>query len=102
MFNTNLDMTRFVPEVLQSYPTDDYQVYAYLNDGSVRKIDMRPLIRPDTVFEPLMDMNVFKECVTVLNDTVAWDFTGKRDPSDCVDLDPYEIFALDCVDDPLE
>jgi len=24
-----------------------------------------------------------------------------HDPTDCVDLDPLDIFALDCVDDPL-
>jgi len=101
MFKTNLDMTRFFPEVLQSYPTDDFQVYAYLNDGSVRRIDMRPLIRPGTVFAPLADIVTFKNCVTVLNDTVAWDFTGRRDPTDCVDLDPFTIFELDCVEDPL-
>ena len=31
-----LDKSKFWPKVLQVVPTDDYKVYAYFNDGSVR------------------------------------------------------------------
>ena len=36
-------------------------MYAYLNDGSVRLYDVKPLLKKETVFEPLMDIKTFKE-----------------------------------------
>jgi hypothetical protein len=99
---TNLDMKYFYPQVLQVLPTDDYKVYAYFNDGSVRLFDALPLIKPNTVFEPLSDLHYFKEKLAVINGTVAWDIGGNRDPSLCVDLDPFVIFDQPRVSDPLE
>jgi hypothetical protein len=100
--DTKLDMRYFCPQVLQVIPTNDYKVYAYFNDGSVRLFDVRPLIKPNTVFEPLSDLHYFKETLAVINDTVAWDIGGNRDPSLCVDLDPFVIFDQPRVMDPLE
>ena len=97
-----LDMTRFFPQVLQAVPTDDFGVYAYMNDGSVRFFDVKPLIRPGTVFEPLKDIEYFKSKLTIINDTVAWDAGGNRDPYKCVDLDPFVLFEQPMVADPLE
>ena len=34
---SELDMRHFWPKVLQVLPTDSFEVYAYLNDGSVRQ-----------------------------------------------------------------
>ena len=98
----SLDYTLFWPKVLQVVPTDDYGVYAYFNDGSVRFIDVKPLIKPGTVFEPLVDISFFKEKLAVINHTVAWDIGGNRDPCKCVDLDPLVIFERPMVPDPLE
>jgi hypothetical protein len=100
--NTTLDTKYFYPQVLQVIPTDDYKVYAYFNDGSVRLFDVRSLIKPDTVFEPLSDLHYFKENSAVINGTVAWDIGGNRDPSLCVDLDPFVIFDQPRVPDPLD
>jgi len=97
-----LDNSRFYPKVLQVIPTDDFGVYAYFNDGSVRFFDAKPLIRPGTVFEPLQDIEYFKSKLAVINDTVAWDIGGNRDPRKCVDLDPFVIFEQPAVVDPLE
>ena len=44
--NTQLDFPRFFPCVLQPVATDDFQVYVYLNDGSVRLLDPKPLLQP--------------------------------------------------------
>ena len=96
-----LDKTQFFPVVVQVVPTDDYGVYAYFNDGSVRFFDVKPLIKPDTVFEPLEDIRFFKSKLTVINDTVAWDVGGNRDPRKCVDLDPLVIFNQPAIADPL-
>ena len=83
--------------MLQAVATDDFQVYVYFNDGSVRLLDAKPLLQPGTVFAPLRDIAVFKDTLTVLNDTVAWDLSGKRDGVDCLDLDPETLFALPAV-----
>jgi len=101
MVNNNFDKIGFWPAVLQAVPTDDYGVYVYFNDGSVRFFDVKPLIKPDTVFEPLEDINFFKLKLTVINDTVAWDIGGNRDPRTCIDLDPFVLFNQPSVADPL-
>jgi hypothetical protein len=97
----NLDAKYFWPKVLQVLPTDNFEVYAYLNDGSVRLYDVKPLLKPGTVFEPLMDIRVFKDKLAVINDTVAWNMGGKRDPHRCVDIDPFTVFECPTVADPL-
>ena len=96
-----LDRRYYYPCVQQVVPGDDYQVYAYFNDGSVRLFDTKPLIRPGTVFEPLSDKDLFKSKLTVINDTVAWDMGGGRDPYRCVDIDPGAVYAAPPVPDPL-
>ena len=92
-----------MPAVVQAVPGDDFTVYAYCNDGAVRLVDVKPLIAKGGVFSPLADLDFFCGRLTILNDTVAWDMTGDRDPTACVDLDPEQIFAeAPIVSDPLE
>ena len=43
MCDNKLD-PRFYPEVYQAVAGKDYTVYAYMNDGSVRKFDVKTLI----------------------------------------------------------
>ncbi|WP_133967377.1 DUF2442 domain-containing protein [Eubacterium limosum] len=100
--NENLDKSTFFPEVLQVVPTDDLQVYVYFNDGSVHLFDVKPLIKPGTVFEPLSDTAFFKDHLTVIGKTVAWDMTGDRDPYKCLDLDPFVLIDAPEVEDPLK
>ena len=97
-----LDITQFWPKVVQVLPTDDFRVYAYFNDGSVRLIDVRPLIQVKTVFAPLANIQTFKDRLAIINETVAWDLGGNRDPRKCVDLDPFVIFEQPAVDDALK
>ena len=96
-----LDTTYFWPKVLQVVPTDDYGVYVYFNDGSVRLFNVKSLIKPGTIFEPLQDITFFKSKLAVINETVAWDLGGNRDPRKCIDLDPFVIFEQPQVADPL-
>ena len=54
------------------------------------------------VFLPLRDVDFFRARLTVLNDAVAWDIDGTRDPGTCVDLDSWEMYeTCPVVDDPL-
>lgn len=93
----------FMPAVVQAVPGDDFTVYAYCNDGAVRLVNIKPLIAKGGVFSPLADRDFFQNRLTILNDTVAWDITGDRDPTACVDLDADQIFLeAPIVADPLE
>ncbi|MDO4175653.1 MAG: DUF2442 domain-containing protein [Eubacteriales bacterium] len=95
-------MEQIFPKVLQAITGDDYTVYAYLNDGTVRCVDMKPMIAQGGVFEQLRDENFFTSHLTVLNDTVAWDLTGEHDPAQCIDIDPFTVADMPVIADPLE
>ena len=100
-YKMSLDNTRFFPKVLQAIPTDNYGVYAYFNDGSVRLFDVKPLLKSGTVFEPLQNIDYFKSKLAIINNTVAWDLGGNRDSRKCIDLDPFVLFGQPIVADPL-
>ena len=92
-----------IPKVTQVVTGENYTVYTYFHDGTVRLFDARPLLEQGGVFLPLRDMDFFRNRLTVMNDTVAWDMDGTRDPRTCVDLDPCEIYeTCPIVDDPLQ
>ena len=70
-----------------------------MNDGSVRKFDVKPLIKKGGVFRKIEDKEIFKNTLTVLNGTVAWDIAGNRNIYKCIDIDPMTIFKLPAVPD---
>lgn len=91
-----------IPKVIQAVAGPDHTVYAYFHDGTVRLFDASPLLEKGGVFLPLRDGEFFRTRLIVLNDTVAWDIDGTRNPGTCVDLDPHEIYeTCPVVDDPL-
>lgn len=54
------------------------------------------------VFSVLVDEGFFRDRLTVMNDTAAWDVSGDRDPSKCIDLDPFSVYEnSEMVDDLL-
>ena len=92
-----------IPKVVQAVAGDNFTVYAYFSDGAVRLLDVKPLIEKGGVFAPLADPDFFRDRLTVLNDAVAWDVDGNRDPCTCVDLDPCEMYeTCPIVTDPLK
>lgn len=82
----------FYPVVVQVVPGEGYTVYAYLNDGSVRLVDISNLIERGGIFSRIADKTTFDKLLTVMNGTVAWDLSGVRDPTNCIDLDPITIY----------
>jgi len=48
-----------------------------------------------------MDIRTFKDKLTVINDTIAWDMGGNRDPYKCIDIDPVTVYEKTPVTDPL-
>ncbi len=92
-----------IPKVLQAVAGQNLLIYIYFHDGTVRLYDASPLLEKGGVFAPLRDDAIFRERLTVLNDTVAWDLDGNCDPASCIDLDPYELYeSCSVVEDPLK
>lgn len=87
-----LDNKFFMPEVYQAVAAKNQVVYAYMNDGSIRLLDMKPIIKKGGVFEALENDEVFENKLTVLNNSVAWDIGGNRDEYKCIDIDPFFIY----------
>lgn len=86
----------YMPEVIQVRPTDDFKVYVYFDDGSIKLYDASQLIN-EGIFIKIKDINIFKESCTVLNGTLAWDLDGNYNESTCLDIDPFEIYE-NCPD----
>lgn len=81
----------YMPEVIQVIPTEDYMVYVYFDDGSIKLYDAKEIIKQG-VFIPLQDISLFIDTCTVLNGTLAWDLEGTYDESTCLDIDPFTIY----------
>lgn len=45
----------------------------------------------------IRDINAFKEACTVMNGTLAWDISGNRDESSCIDIDPFTVYELKSI-----
>ena len=93
-------MMDFTPEIVQVVPHDDYTVTVYFCDGKIVKYDAKPKL-DQGVFRRLKDLSFFMNNCRIMNDTLAWDLTGKNDPSECIDIDPDYLYSLDYAEDPV-
>ena len=73
-------MDEYFPQVVQAVPGENYNVYAYFTDGNIKRYNAKWMID-----KGLLNDKSFREALTVLNGTVAWDLSGKYDSSDCID-----------------
>lgn len=89
------------PVVVQTFAGEDYTVYAYMLDGTIRKLSVKHLVEQGGVWEKLKDYDFFRNALTVMNDTVAWDLSGCFDPANCIDIDPFTVAESEAVSDPL-
>ena len=78
--------------VVQVYPQDNFTVYVYFSNGQVKLYNAKPLIEKGGVFKKIADIDVFMRTCTVLNRTLAWDLSGRFDPTTCIDVDPEVIY----------
>ena len=81
------------PALIQVYAEDDYSIICQFVDGRVTRFDMKDELLG--VFEPLKDKNLFKNTLTILDNTAAWDLTGKRDDTDCLTIDPWTLYVAE-------
>ena len=84
------------PEIVQVVPREDYSVLVYFEDGKVTCYDVSSLLNRG-VFKLLMDKDFFMNRCMILNDTLAWDVTGDRDVSKCIDIAPETLYLSTAV-----
>ena len=89
----------YLPGIEQVIPIWNYKVYVYMDDNTVRLYDAAPLIQKGGIFKKLQDKSFFMERCTIMNDTLAWDLSGKLDPEDCIDICPDTIRECEIVED---
>lgn len=78
-------------KVVQVVPKNDYKVFIYFSDGKVKLFNAKELVTKG-VFQQLKDINVFMNTCTVMNDTLAWDISGKFDSNNCLDVDAEQLY----------
>ena len=78
-------MNEYFPTVVQVIPLDNFHVQVFFDDGKAE------------IFKPLRDIDAFKEACTVMNGTLAWDLSGNRDESSCIDIDPFTVYELESI-----
>ena len=48
---------------------------------------------------PIIHVIIMERC-TIMKDTLAWDLSGSRDETNCIDIDPDMLYELEAIDDP--
>lgn len=95
-------MDAYYPEVVQAIAGPGRSIYVYFSDGRITRYDVAPLVARGGVFSSLEDERFFKDALTVLNGTAAWDVSGRYDPTSCIDIDPVTLYEAKRVKDPLD
>ncbi len=88
------------PKVVQVIPMQDYSVYVYFEDGKIVHYDMSQMLEKE-VFRCLKEMEIFMNRCTVMNDTLAWDISGKWDNTTCLDIAPDTLYELPAVEEAI-
>ena len=83
----------FTPEVVQVVPKENYIVEVLFQDGKIVHFDVNRLLKKG-IFAKLNDKDFYKNRCTVMNHTLAWDVSGKHDPTNCIDIDPDVLYSI--------
>ena len=83
-----------IHDICMVKPAKGRKVDCYFTTGHVKRFDMAPLLKPNCgpVFRPLRSRRTFLSSMTVMNGTLGFDISGRRDDRNCVDIDPETIF----------
>lgn len=80
------------PNLYQVVPTDDYKVYLYYDNGEIKLYDCSWVLEQKGVFEKIHNIEDFKRFCTIINGTLGFDYTEKRDTYNCIDIDPDTVY----------
>ena len=93
-------MQEYFPKVVQVIPFNNYHIQVFFDDGKIVEYDLSNELQ-GKMFQPLQDINIFKDTCTVLNDTLAWDLAGNRDTTKCIDIDPFVLYELPAINNKI-
>lgn len=82
------------PKVKEVLPNRDYTVEVRFDDGKVVRYDASSLLNRGRC-TALKDLDIFMSRCMVMNHTLAWDISGNRDETECIDIAPDTLYALD-------
>lgn len=80
------------PNLYQVFPTDDFKVYLYFDNGEIKLYDCNFIHEKKGVFCQIQEISRFKKLCTVMNGTLAFDISEARDPCNCIDICPDTIY----------
>lgn len=85
------------PDLIQVYADEEreYAIICQFVDGKVTRYEMKDKLVG--VFEPLKDKTLFRNALTILDNTAAWDLTGRRNESECLTIDPWRLYTAEDV-----
>ena len=93
-------MQDYFPVVVQVMPFSNYHVQVFFDDGKIVEYDATDDLKGE-VFKPLNEIETFMNTCTILNNTLAWDIQGDRNPSHCIDIDPFTLYELESINDKI-
>lgn len=90
-------------KIISVVPNEDFTLIIGFDNGEKRLFDVMPLLKPNTVFEPFMDIHHFLRVYVDENHSIAWDIDPEIDSNEVwsnkVDLCPDTCY-IDSV--PIE
>ena len=89
-------MMDITPDIIQVVPHENYTVSVFFCDGKTVLYDVKPKLNQG-IFKLLKDLSFFMDNCTIMNGTLAWDLSGCRDETSCIDIDPDTLYSLENV-----
>ena len=89
-------MMDITPDIIQVVPHENYTVSVFFCDGKTVLYDVKPKLNQG-IFKLLNDLSFFMDNCTIMNGTLAWDLSGCRDETNCIDIDPDTLYSLENV-----
>jgi hypothetical protein len=80
------------PKLFQVIPQDDVTVTLFYDNGEIKRYDCNRVRLESGVLEQKKKLSRFKELCTIMNGTLAWDISEKRDSYNCIDLCPDTVY----------
>lgn len=89
-----LEAFRRSRKILYVSPGEGNRVYCFCADGLWRIWDASAILQTSAMQDQVRsNPDFFRSAMTVINETLAWDISGDKDPSECIDVDPNEIYG---------
>ena len=80
------------PKLFQVFPQNDFTIILFYDNGEIKRYDCNWIQSESGVFGQIQELSRFKDLCTIMNGTLAWDISEKRDPYNCIDLCPDTVY----------